>query len=224
MTDRPILFSGPMVRALLDGSKTQTRRVVKQQPPQNTVAIGRWQDPGPRPAWWAFLRDGPVDHDHPFGGAEIHGEFWLSPYGDAGDRLWVRETFVQGWPLGDDGCVDQYDADGKEKPMKTFYRATSPDLNWCDGGDDCPIKTPWKPSIHMPRWSSRITLEITGVRVERLQDISRGDAMAEGCPFPNMAQGDDPRAWYAQLWNSINGPGSWDANPWVWVVEFRRQA
>ncbi|MGE5866558.1 MAG: hypothetical protein ACM32J_15885, partial [Rhizobacter sp.] len=81
----------------------------------------------------------------------------------------------------------------------------------------------WKPSIHMPRAASRITLEGTGVRVERLQDISRGDAMAEGCPSPNMRDGDDPRKWYADLWDSINGASScWDANPWVWVVEFKR--
>lgn len=73
----------------------------------------------------------------------------------------------------------------------------------------------------MPRWASRITLEITGVRLERLQDISRGDAMAEGCPHQNMAHGDDPRKWYADLWNDINGPGSWDKNPWVWVIEFK---
>ena len=79
-----------------------------------------------------------------------------------------------------------------------------------------------RPSIHMPRWASRILLEVVSVRVERLQDISRGDAMAEGCPFPNMAQGDDPRQWYAELWEQINGPGEWTANPWVWVVEFRR--
>jgi hypothetical protein len=81
-----------------------------------------------------------------------------------------------------------------------------------------------RPSIHMPRIASRITLEITGVRVERLQDISRGDAMAEGCPFPNMAKGDDPRQWYTALWDQINGAGSWKTNPWVWVVEFKKVA
>jgi hypothetical protein len=74
----------------------------------------------------------------------------------------------------------------------------------------------------LPAWASRITLEIVSVRVERLQEISRGDAMAEGCPFANMADGPNPRDWYAELWESINGPGSWDANPFVWVVEFRR--
>lgn len=233
MQERPILFSGPMVRALLDGSKTQTRRLLKPPPPHNTVAIGRWQDPGPRPAWWAFLRDGPVDHDHPFGGAEIHGDFWLCPYGQPGDRLWVRETFVQGWPLGADGIVDQYDAEGNAKPKQTWYRATSPDMDWCDGGDDCPMPVPWKPSIHMPRWASRITLEITEVRVERLQDISEQDAQAEGIAFdeshqcwPDYGQAAPPicnaRGSYRLLWQSINGPGSWTANPWVWAVSFKR--
>jgi hypothetical protein len=80
----------------------------------------------------------------------------------------------------------------------------------------------WRPSIHLARDQSRIDLEVTAVRVERLQSISRGDAMAEGCPFPNMAQGDDPRQWYRGLWESISGAGSWAENPWVWVVEFQR--
>lgn len=84
------------------------------------------------------------------------------------------------------------------------------------------LKRKWKPSIHMPRKASRIMLEVTRVRVERLQEISRGDAMAEGCPFQNMAKGADPRKWYADLWKTINGPGSWDLNPWVWVIEFKR--
>jgi hypothetical protein len=74
----------------------------------------------------------------------------------------------------------------------------------------------------MPRWASRITLEITNIRVERLNEITRGGAMAEGCPFPNMADGPDPREWFSDLWESINGKGSWDANPWVWVIEFRK--
>lgn len=79
----------------------------------------------------------------------------------------------------------------------------------------------WRPSIHMPRVASRITLEVTEVRVERLQAISRGDAMAEGCPFANMAAGPDPRDWYRDLWNEINGAGAWDLDPFVWVVAFK---
>jgi len=176
MKERPILFSAPMVRALLDGSKTQTRRTAKSC---HMV----------------------MDHGEDSSGQCINAGYIpclpLCPYGHRGDRLWVRETF-QKWP---DGYA---------------YRADYQDAELADS-----VHAPWKPSIHMPRAASRINLEITGVRVERLQDISRGDAMAEGCPFPNMAQGDDPRKWYADLWHSINGPDSWGLNPWVWVVEFK---
>jgi hypothetical protein len=99
------------------------------------------------------------------------------------------------------------------RPAVTHFRSTDshlfPDVKW-------------KPSIHMPRWASRITLKITGVRVERLNEISRGDAMAEGCPHSNLAYGQNPCDWFHELWESINGPESWAANPWVWVVEFQK--
>ena len=85
---------------------------------------------------------------------------------------------------------------------------------------DDDIVARWKPSIHMPKWAARIWLEISSVRVERLQSISRGDAMAEGCPFPNMADGEDPRDWFAEVWKSTGG--DWAANPWVWVIDFKR--
>ena len=85
---------------------------------------------------------------------------------------------------------------------------------------DDDIVARWKPSIHMPKWAARIWLEITGLRVERLQSISRGDAMAEGCPLPNMADGEDPRDWFAEVWKSTGG--DWAANPWVWVIDFKR--
>ena len=194
MRERPILFSAPMVRAVLAGTKTQTRRVVK----------GR----GWEPHHLAHHRL--VQHDDPRAGLQAYfrgddaGD-WLGigcPYGQPGDRLWVREAWAKTQPLG------------LPWPQTMIvYR---------EGDNRTDYGGPWKPSIHMPRAASRITLEITGVRVERLQDISRGDAMAEGCPFPNMADGDDPRRWYADLWDQINGAGAWDKNPWVWVVEFRR--
>lgn len=180
MKERPILFWGAMVRALLDGSKTQTRRAWRVQPP-----------PGVRIGW-------------------VPGET-RQPYGWAGDRLWVRETFG----ISYDGSAIPWTGADAQRDGKVIYRATFDEKP--DEG-----RLPWKPSIFMPRWASRITLEITGVRAERLQAISRGDAMDEGCPFPNMAQGQDPRQWYAELWDSINGAGGWAANPWVWVVEFRR--
>ena len=208
MKERPILFSGPMVRALLDGSKTQTRRVVKPQPTHfNPVGVPRLAKPvGPN--------------------AVI-----TCPYGQPGDRLWVRESWAPDPPCDGTwgyttwaGCREGQIAgvpDRFRHPRFCNYAA-----NWLHG----PIR--WTPSIHMPRWASRITLEITGVRVERLQDISEADAKAEGIEktpsgfWSLYGQADvdgtySPRSSYRALWESINGPGSWDANPWVWVVEFK---
>lgn len=195
MKERGILFSAPMVRALLDGSKTQTRRALRVQPPEDCATIST-----------DFFHPTVIDRrgdEQPgtemFGAYTIDGEWGMKcPYGPPGDRLWVRETFRG--PLDDD----------------TFgYRAThSGPFSW--------ETYTWRPSIFMPRIASRITLEVTDVRVERLNDISRGDAMDEGCPFPNMADGIDPREWYADVWEGINGAGSWAANPWVWALTFKR--
>jgi hypothetical protein len=194
MKERPILFQGAMVRAILDGSKTQTRRVVKPQPPSDKPRCA-WFEPGVM--GWA-----PPD----FPSQDWHRV--RCPYGQPGDRLWVRESYSGPWEL-------------TGQPPRDWPASTSI-WYWADGNPTHIDLTKPKPGMHMPRWASRILLEITGVRVERLQDISRGDAMAEGCPFPNMAKGDDPRQWYAELWKQINGPDSWAANPWVWVVEFRK--
>jgi hypothetical protein len=187
MKERPILFSAPMVRALLNGTKTQTRRVVKRF----EVRAGM-----PEPEMQSLLR--------------------CCPYGAPGDRLWVRETFAK--------------IDGQTQPwIETDYRAT-----YTHGdrlGDSLGIKKRWTPAIHMPRAASRITLDVTGVRVERLQDISEADAVAEGIglnehaigvPLTNPAGETMPRATYRVLWDSINGAGAWERNCWVWVVEFRR--
>jgi len=181
MKYRPILFSAPMVRALLDGSKTQTRRVVKPQPMRD-----KWPFP-------------------PANDADRKGMLELCPYGQPRDRLWVREAHR----LVDCTCTETC-----RVPGNVWYEAD------CSGYRNASLNR-LRPSIHMPRWASRITLEVVSVRVERLQDISRGDAMAEGCPFPNMAKGDDPRKWYSDLWDQINGLGAWSANQWVWVVEFK---
>ena len=192
--DRPILFSAPMVRALLDGSKTQTRRVVKRSDewPASAVKAVMLESRGTALA---------VAADRCTYGPEIS-----CFYGQPGDRLWVRETY---WIDDEDNAI--------------IYRADKDadivDTNRHETGSK---KYNWKPSIFMPRAASRITLEITGVRVERLQDITRGDSMSEGCPFPNMAQGDNPCQWYEQLWGQINGADSWAANPWVWVIEFKK--
>jgi hypothetical protein len=195
MKERPILFSGAMVRALLAGSKTQTRRVVKitHRTPGLAACL---MPPAGLPA-------------RPRVAAE------LCPYGQPGDRLWVREStyrrpqlnLLTGEPLDPKYGGGAYTADDDDVLTPEGF-----DLCWWYSRKACP-------SIHMPRWASRILLEITEVRVERLQDISRGDAMAEGCPFPNMATGPDPRKWYADLWECLGG--RWDANPWVWAVSFR---
>lgn len=184
--ERPILFSAPMVRALLDGSKTQTRRVVKG-----------WQ------LEWLLP---PISFSPEY---VAHPENHACPYGQTGERLWVRET----WARDDEDGALMYRAD--------LGRDMGADA-WEQGRLEGVPRYRWRPSIHMPRTASRMRLDVTGVRVERLQAISRGDAMAEGCPFANMAAGQDPRDWYADLWNAINGAGAWDANPWVWVVEFQR--
>ena len=200
MTSRPILFSAPMVRAILAGRKTQTRLVVKPQPLPNLPFVGMKGDE----ARWAVYLGGDVSVD-----SEVR-----CPYGGPGDELWVRETWRPG-----------------RHSRHAFYRATD---------DDGAVAKVWRPSIHMPRWASRLTLRVTGVRVERLQAISEEDAVAEGVERvwrdvpPAMGGGVEPRRdyldeerWcasasdsYRTLWESINGPGSWARNPWVWVVSF----
>lgn len=199
MKERPILFSGPMVRGLLDGSKTQTRRVVKPQPTTEIRSglMGHWSiQPDVR-------------------------EF-SCPYGQPGDRLWVRERFCPIYP--------QDPTYNNGEPIEYDYAATY--VHGYRLGDSLGLKKKWKPSIHMPRAASRITLEITGVRVERLQDISEADAIAEGAKQTDgqwwthdpsdPITGNDPVESYRRLWESINGPGSWDANPWAWAIEFKR--
>lgn len=209
MKERPILFSAPMVRAILDGRKTQTRRVIKPQPTIDRSGNFCWNGSN-------FGQD--------FNGPRIQAiaspipssrtKRVLCPFGKPGDRLWVRESFwgcdLPGY--GDQPCVVYVD-------------------EWSDKTYQPTEARPWArkfghiPSIHMPRDCSRINLEIAGVRVERLQDISEDDAMAEGVtvkpckPSRACRMGSDA---YAELWETINGAGSWDANPWVWVVEFRR--
>ena len=215
MKERPILFSGAMVRALLAGTKTQTRRVCK--PAATLSAVVEIPDP---------LERGQVYNGSHFGDEDGNIQF-ASPYGGIGDRLWVRESFSK--IIGQSGGW-----------IETDYRAT-----YTHGdrlGDTLGIKKRWTPSIHMPRDASRITLEVTGVRVERLKDISEADARAEGCKpiengiwwknytYPAGIDGKPTKVVgyrnatqsYRSLWELINGPDSWQANPWVFVVEFKR--
>lgn len=211
MAERPILFSAPMVRALLAGTKTQTRRVLKLpvEVAANDVLLTGMQagyPDGIRPVWEYF------DDPNAFS--------TVCTYGQPGDRLWVREAFAgsiayerRGYPLKEWGNKIWYVADGEPRSGQ-----------W----------TRPRPSIHMPRCLSRITLEVTEVRVERLQAISEADAIAEGlmvmngqalytAPLPRVGWWEtDPRVAYRDLWEAINGPGSWEANPWVWVLSFKR--
>lgn len=204
--ERPILFRGEMVRAILDGRKTQTRRLVKPQPALGeSVGPCGWSRTG-----WAYCED-PATHE-PAGCFCRPVRF---PYGDdTGDHLWVRETWA----------VSGHYKDGP----RYEYRAFPAD------GEHFRSVGRWKPSIHMPRSACRLILEIIDVRVERLSDISHEDAIAEGCrgynwvassPYfsgPHTDDGELPQEEFQTLWESINGVGSWAANPWVWVVSFRR--
>lgn len=182
MKERPIIFSAPMVRAILEGRKTQTRRVAKIP----LDAKDAFFDDECDSHCWSMEENGMDDP---------HAKMLRNPYGERGDRLWVKETWrVRG------GKEYEYQ---KHQPS-VVYRA---DVGEFDIEE-------WRPSIFMPRWASRITLEIEHDRVERLHDITEDDAQAEGCdPF---------RVAYKILWNSINGHGSWHLNPWVWVIEFKR--
>jgi len=200
--ERPILFSAPMVRAILAGTKTQTRRVLKAEPPPGAERVIRpFRDE--RLQWAAT---DPHDMEQ---GQLVLGEAPRCPYGQPGDRLWVRETWARNEDQLSETRMDTslvYRADGETRAQ--------------DNGTDLP----WRPSIHMPRAASRITLEITGVRVERLQEISVEDCIAEGMQS-RMREHDaacDLRDQYRDLWEQINGPGSWAANPFVWVIEFRK--
>lgn len=225
MRELPILFKGPMVRAILEGRKTLTRRIVKPQ----YIRL----DGGGHP----YIDMGcPSEWD----GAGLRKDV-LCPYGDVGDTLWVRETFA---------IATVHQMGGKQIPVYPV----------CDSTTD--YGGIWKPSIHMPRWASRINLEVTGIRVERLQDITEEDAKAEGVRSPNGEWREDfydapdwsicpqcggsglytyyhpetlgaipdtdcckcntHKKLFTNLWESINGPGSWDVNPWVWVVEFKK--
>ena len=237
MKERPILFSGSMVRALLDGTKTQTRRVVKARPgwPISFVGgAGDQDDPScygfedlNSGQWWTLAPDGRVDNNQ-----------IPSPYGAPGDRLWVRESGVISKLRGTAEKPSIFRHDVPTTPDTGHYwveetrgPGASYNVAGCSranallsyGAKACP-------SIHMPRWASRIELEVSRVRVERLNRITEEDAEAEGAaPAWLDVDGETVnlcrptyRQGFARLWRDINGDESWDANPWVWVVEFKK--
>lgn len=233
--ERPILFSAPMVRAILNGTKTQTRRIV------NGEALN-----------W-------LDNSHFSHEFVSHSENYLCPHGNAGDRLWVREgfsviAFVEPQEYLTEGdydcdgavCKIKYLADNKETNVVDLCFENQNGVNEEDQARRASTKKS-VPSIHMPRWASRINLEIISVRLERLSELTEDDAEAEGIEGINQATGGDdyqdywrdygvtkkqadgwpwiegkPVESFKTLWESINGPGSWDKNPWVWVVEFKK--
>ena len=222
MAERPILFSGPMVRAILAGTKTQTRRVITPQPDR---------------VWGSGVRHGETRFSAHVRYATGTPDVWVPcPYGDgdAGDRLWVRETWNAVNTRG--AFWDELNADERAGwRWLPLYKASETAGEWGH------YEGPYRPSIHMPRQFSRITLEVLSVRVERVQDISEADAQAEGVihdPDPITGQGaawwvDRPdgaqqgyvtaREAYSALWDKLNearGYG-WKVNPWVWVVEFK---
>ncbi|HCA9895516.1 TPA: hypothetical protein MYK86_002390 [Klebsiella pneumoniae] len=205
MTERGMIFNGEMVRALLDGRKTQTRRPIKWKQTRFTE-IGERED-GSK---WPWSED-----------AEHACDFWHPcPFGAVGDRIWVRETWAEA---------------GASAPDLKLYRANYPEHVPSIYENVPPAEEiRWTPSIHMPRWASRILLEITDVRVERLNAISEEDARAEGIidggclncgeSEPCGCANPEPDATdaFAYLWQSIYGQESWNANPWVWVISFKR--
>jgi len=217
MKESPILFSAPMVRAILDGRKTQTRRILRTDAP-HVYCISD----GVTAEW------GPADED----GDPIDAPPFRCPYGATGDRLWVRET----WAVVD----DHHDTVSLEAALDSARKGCP----WAGiiykaghgGGaydEDHRVGGCWRPSIHMPRWASRLTLEVTDVRVERLQSITERDARAEGMersvdgrwlePGPDGPTLSTARDAFAKLWDSINGEhAAWASDPWVWAISFRR--
>jgi hypothetical protein len=235
MKERPILFSSAMVQAILDGSKTMTRRVVVP----NSKTQAEWLTPNILNAvkrfsasadgWWTMAvgEYQEIEHcGHKMDGAHIGSV--RCPFGKIGDRLWVREKFA---PRTD---VDPIAAPAKARHYCLYEGTGDPydDMNWHDFGGK------WKPSIFMPRWASRITLEITDVRVERIQDISDDDCFAEGIDeteeynrAEHYASGGSPleggspeKCAFIGLWDKLNAKRGfgWNVNPWVWVIEFKK--
>lgn len=228
MKEKPVIFNGEMVRAILAGRKTQTRRVMKVQPPEGWGPLNSFgvEDPNARTYTKAVVDR----HGYMQAGPQVFGvadETWgaVSPFGQPGDSLWVREScwVYGGWQPESEYYRKRFYPMGK----KVAYQAT--DEKPTNG---LTLHREWRgtPSIHMPRWASRIQLEITSVRVERLNDINEQDSLAEGMDDGTspaaIAAGwfEKPRRAFRRLWERIYGQESWDSNPWVWVVEFKRIA
>ncbi|EAA7139127.1 hypothetical protein E1676_24755 [Salmonella enterica subsp. enterica serovar Beaudesert] len=209
MSERGMIFNAEMVNAILSGRKTQTRRPIKWKQTRFTEIAER--DDG---SLWPWAED-----------CERGGDIWFAcPYGEIGDRIWVRET----WQVIHDHIDESSHVEDrtyapsipkeKDRYWHTVYAEHFGDESREDRG------FPWRPAIHMPRWASRILLEITDVRVERLRDLSEEDAKSEGI-IPSaggVLPGWEYRINFRDLWMDIYGTDNWEANPWVWVIEFKR--
>ncbi|EDT5022295.1 hypothetical protein AHN18_004058 [Salmonella enterica subsp. enterica] len=209
MSERGMIFNAEMVNAILSGRKTQTRRPIKWKQTRFTEIAER--DDG---SLWPWAED-----------CERGGDIWFAcPYGEIGDRIWVRET----WQVIHDHIDESSHVESrtyapsipkeKDRYWHTVYAEHFGDESREDRG------FPWRPAIHMPRWASRITLEITDVRVERLRGLSEEDAKSEGI-IPSaggVLPGWEYRINFRDLWMDIYGTDNWEANPWVWVIEFKR--
>ena len=239
MIVRPIIFSAPMVRAILDGRKTQTRRIVRPQPNPLMLKDGVELECRTR-------LDGEFRVNHALCCSDgLPAYQYLCPYGQIGDRLWVRETWrVGAWQEETGRIAVDYRDGPRDEWLELFGDEDGEVFNrlWQQSTDDA-IKVygdqeryawergqspcRWRSPIHMPRWASRILLEVTDVRLERVKDITGMDAKCEGAPVPDHAVANGThlawaRGWFRLLWGEINGTDSWDANPWVWVIEFKR--
>lgn len=200
MTERGMIFNSEMVRAILDGRKTQTRRIMAPQPADD---IERGIFPNPEVIGWKSSRR------HKHGSTTAH----FCPYGKPGDRIWVREAFR---------------VHSRATDVATLVYKASERNSWTEQTHRVPVAvcnkpaTPekWTPSLHMPRWASRILLEITDVRVERLRSMSQDDARAEGVIAASGPM--EAGLAFRELWDSIYGEEGWKSNPWVWVIEFKR--
>lgn len=225
MKERPILFSGEMVRAILAGRKTQTRRIMRMTDEARLELSSPLAHVDPQYGVFEHSSGANVRIAVPGAGYWAH-----CPYGNVGDRLWVRETWYDDLDRESGDIPERLD-DGRVAGIE--YRASHNCANFEAG---CPCnpdgdgnRSEWRPSIFMPRWASRLTLEVVEIRVERLQDITEDDARAEGVtPFPYDPEGDcwtdgKHRTAFEHLWGKINGERApWASNCWVWVVSFRR--
>lgn len=239
MKERGMIFNGEMTRAILDGRKTQTRRIMKVQPSEDFTPMNMALETDYKARWYT---PGIVDKDGYLQPAskEVFGvsnenEGYSCPFGSVGDRIWVRETWgVVSHELDEDGRIQPWTPDRPataihEMPFGNGYYsghaiyASDGDFTWGDDDGYEDGRSCWKPSIHMPRAASRILLEITDVRVERLQSITLGDICKEvGCGLYDFRPATYGFQVWEELWKSIYGAENWQANPWVWVIEFKR--